>query len=198
MKQFGRIGILAALAVGLNVQVGAATWQVDTSHSTVGFSVRHLMITNVRGEFPEFSATVQWDEKDPASFSVDAVIQAASINTQNQKRDDHLRSADFFDVANHPEIRFTSRKVVRGNEGHLKVVGDLSIHGVTREVTLDVEGPTPVVKDPWGNERVGVVATAKINRTDFGLNWNQALEAGGVMVGEEVSITLDLSLVKQK
>lgn len=197
MKNLARTLTVGALLLGLATPLQAAVYTADTSHSTVGFSVRHLMITNVRGEFTDFTATVNWDPANLDAFSVEAVIKAASINTQNQRRDDHLRNPDFFDVEKFPELRFVSKKVARDGAG-LKVTGDLTMHGVTREVVLSVEGPTPPITDPWGNERIGVSATTKINRTDYGLTWNRALEAGGVTVGEEVTINLDLSLVKQK
>ncbi|GAB4108496.1 MAG: YceI family protein [Acidobacteriota bacterium] len=199
MKKNWILTVLSCVLVSAaGASLEAAVYQVDPTHSVVGFSVRHLMITNVRGEFTDYSATVNWDPQDPSSFSVEAVIKVSSINTRNERRDNHLRSADFFDAENHPEMKFTSRRVSRSGEGKLQVTGDLTIRGVTRQVTLDVEGPTPAIKDPWGNERIGAVATTTINRTDFGLNWNQALEAGGVVVGEEVTINLELELVKQK
>ncbi len=198
MKRLIQTILLSVTILAAATFLQAAVYQVDTAHSTVGFSVKHLMITNVRGEFTEFSGTVHWDPQNPEAFSAEAVIKVPSINTRNERRDNHLRSADFFDAENHPEMKFVSRKVTRSADGKLQVIGDLTIRGVTRQVTLDIEGPTPPIKDPWGNERIGAVATTTINRTDFGLNWNQALEAGGVVVGEEVSITLELELVKQK
>ncbi len=198
MKRLIQTILLSVMILAAATFLQAAVYQVDTAHSTVGFSVKHLMITNVRGEFTEFSGTVHWDPQNPEAFSAEAVIKVPSINTRNERRDNHLRSADFFDAENHPEMKFVSRKVTRSADGKLQVIGDLTIRGVTRQVTLDIEGPTPPIKDPWGNERIGAVATTTINRTDFGLNWNQALEAGGVVVGEEVTITLELELVKQK
>jgi len=155
------------------------------------------MITNVRGDFTDFSAEVTYDPHNPAATRVEAGIKAASINTQNQKRDDHLRSGDFFDVQKFPEITFTGHSLLQQGSA-LTLTGDLSLHGVTKEVTLTLEGPTEPVRDPWGNERIGVVARTVIHRKDFGLTWNQALESGGVLVGEEVNITLDLSLIREK
>lgn len=170
------------------------SYNVDTSHSSVGFSVRHMMIAKVHGRFSKWSATIALDDADFSRSKVEAVIQTASIDTNEPKRDEHLRSADFFDAAQFPELRFTSKKVVGSGE-HFKVVGELSLHGVTREVTLDVER-TGAGKDPWGNLREGFSAKTSINRTEFGLKWNQALETGGILVGEKVEIELELSAVK--
>jgi polyisoprenoid-binding protein YceI len=172
------------------------TYQIDPAHSAAHFSVRHMMISNVRGEFTKVSGTVKIDAENPQNSSVEALIDTASINTNEAQRDAHLKSADFFDVEKYPEIAFRS-KAVRAEDGELKVKGDLTIHGVTREVTLNVEGPTPEAKDPWGNQRIGVTATTKINRKDFGLGWNVALEAGGVLVGEDIKISIDLEAVRQ-
>ncbi|MGA3096638.1 MAG: YceI family protein [Bryobacteraceae bacterium] len=173
-----------------------AIYQIDSAHSSAQFTVRHLMISNVRGEFTKLSGSIAYDPADPASSSIDATIDAASINTREAQRDAHLKSADFFDVERFPVLTFRGKEVgIRDGEGTVK--GDLTMHGVTREVVLRVEGPTPEAKDPWGNMRIGATATAKINRKDFGLNWNAALEAGGVLVGEEVKITIDLEAIRQ-
>jgi polyisoprenoid-binding protein YceI len=172
------------------------TYQIDPAHSAAHFSVRHMMISNVRGEFTKVSGTVQYDAANPANSSVEALIETASINTCEPQRDTHLKSADFFDVEKFPEIAFRSKSVAAG-DGELQVKGDLTIHGVTREVALTVEGPTPEAKDPWGNQRIGASATTKINRKDFGLGWNVVLEAGGVLVGEEIKISIDLEAVRQ-
>ncbi|TAM80387.1 MAG: polyisoprenoid-binding protein [Acidobacteria bacterium] len=172
------------------------TWNIDPAHSNAQFSVRHLMISNVKGEFTRVSGVVRLDKDNPEGVSVEASIDVNTINTREPDRDNHLKSPDFFDVAKHPTITFKSKRVAK-SPGGLKLKGDLTIHGVTREVTLDVEGPTPPTKDPWGNTRIGASATTKINRKDFGLTWNQALETGGVMVGEEVKITIDVELVAQ-
>jgi polyisoprenoid-binding protein YceI len=171
-------------------------YQIDSAHSSAQFTVRHMMIANVRGEFTRLSGGIAYDPADPANSSIDATIDAASVNTREAQRDAHLKSADFFDVERFPTLTFRSKEVaVRDGEGNVK--GDLTMHGVTREVVLRVEGPTPESKDPWGNMRIGATATAKINRKDFGLNWNAALEAGGVLVGEEVKITIDLEAIRQ-
>ena len=171
-------------------------WNIDPAHSNAQFSVRHLMITNVKGEFTKITGQVVYDPEKPESLSAEATIDVSTINTREPDRDSHLKSADFFDVAQYPTITFKSKHATKGPDG-LKLTGDLTIHGITREVTLDVEGPTPPLKDPWGFIRVGASATAKINRKDFGLTWNQALEAGGVLIGDEVKISVDVELVAQ-
>jgi polyisoprenoid-binding protein YceI len=172
------------------------TWKIDPAHSNAQFSVRHLMIANVKGEFTRVSGQVLFDPSKPESLSAGATIDVSTINTREPDRDTHLKSPDFFDVGKYPTITFKSQRALASSDG-LKLTGDLTIHGVTREVTLEVDGPTPPVKDPWGNTRVGASATTKINRKDFGLRWNQALETGGVMVGDEVRITLDVELVEE-
>ena len=174
------------------------TYVIDPSHSAAGFKVRHLMVSNVRGEFSGVTGTVVFDAEDSANSKVEAAIDATTIQTRDNQRDQHLKSADFLDVEKFPKIIFTSKKVVPVGDAEWRVVGDLTIHGVTREVDLDVEGPTPEVKDPWGNIKVGATATTKVNRKDFGLGWNVALEAGGVLVGDEVAIQLELELARQK
>ena len=173
------------------------TYQIDSAHSAAHFSVRHMMISNVRGDFTKVSGTLLLDAGNPANSSVTALIDAASLNTREPQRDTHLKSADFFDVEKYPELSFHSKSVAVAGDGELRVKGDLTIHGVTREVTLDVEGPTPETKDPWGNQRIGATATTKINRKDFGLGWNVALEAGGVLVGEDIKISIDLEAIRQ-
>ncbi len=190
-----KLVILAALA--LPALAPAATWNLDAAHTSVQFSVRHLMVSTVRGAFGKVSGTVQADEQDPTRSKIEATIDAASIDTRIEKRDAHLKSADFLDVAKYPTITFVSKKIERAGQDHFKVTGDLTLHGVTREVTLDVEGPTAEIKDPFGKTRAGALATATINRKDFGLTWNQALEAGGVAVGDEVKITIDVEATKQ-
>jgi polyisoprenoid-binding protein YceI len=155
-----------------------------------------MMISNVKGQFTKVSGVLALDERDVAKSRVEASIEAASINTREADRDTHLKSADFFDVEKFPTLSFKSAKISRAAEGELAVTGDLSIHGVTRTVVFMVEGPTPPAKDPWGNIRLGLSATTKINRKDFGLTWNAALETGGILVGDEVTITLDVQFVK--
>ena len=173
-----------------------ATWKIDPTHSQVEFAVRHLMITTVRGRFTDVSGTVVTDEEDPTKAEVEVTINAASIDTREAQRDAHLKSADFFDVETYPAITFKSTRVTDARGDQFTLAGDLTIHGVTREVTLDVTSEGRA-KDPWGGERAGYSATTKINRRDFGLTWNQALETGGFVVGDEIKISLDLELVKQ-
>jgi polyisoprenoid-binding protein YceI len=175
----------------------ATRWQIDPAHSAAQFSVRHLMISNVRGEFTKLSGSAVIDPANPANSSVEVTIEAASVNTREPQRDDHLRSPDFFDVAKYPTITFQSTRVEPHGVDNLKVTGDLTIHGVTRPVTLDVEGPTSAVKDPWGNVRAGVTATAKINRKEFGVAFHALTETGGVVVGDEVKITIEAELIQQ-
>ncbi len=173
------------------------TWTLDPSHSSATFSVRHMMITNVRGAFAKLSGSASFDPANLEGASFEASIDVASIDTRDEKRDAHLRSGDFFDAEHHPALTFRSR-ALRRTGSKLELVGDLTIRGTTREVVLDVDGPTEAHVDPWGNTRVGAEAKAKIKRSDFGITWNSALEAGGVLVGDEVSLMLDVSLVRQK
>lgn len=177
-------------------QTTTTTWNIDPAHTTAEFKVRHMMITNVKGHFRPVTGVVTLDEDDITKSRVEASIDAASIDTREADRDTHLKSADFFDVEKFPTLTFTSTRVTRQGDGELEVEGDLTIHGVTRKATFEVEGPTPPGKDPWGNTRIGFSATTKVNRKDFGLTWNAALETGGILVGEEVTITLDVEAVK--
>jgi polyisoprenoid-binding protein YceI len=172
------------------------TYQIDPAHSSAQFSVRHLMISNVRGEFSQLSGTVLLDPANPAASSIEARIDASSITTRDAQRDAHLKSPDFFDTANFPFLYFRST-CISLNGGEWTVAGDITIHGITRPIQLSIDGPTPETKDPWGNTRIGATATAKLNRRDFGLTWNAALEAGGVVVGDEVKITLDIEAIRQ-
>lgn len=175
----------------------ATTWSIDPDHSNVGFKVKHLMVSNVKGNFEKFAGVVDINDKDVTKSRVDVSIDTSSINTNVQKRDEHLRSADFFDVSKYPTMTFVSKKVAKAGKDKLKVTGDLTLHGVTREVVLDVEGPTRESKDPWGNIRKGASAATKINRKDFGLVWNKALETGGVAVGEDVTILLEIEMIRK-
>jgi polyisoprenoid-binding protein YceI len=174
---------------------GTTTWAIDNSHTLAEFSVRHLMISTVKGRFGEVSGKVIADDADPARAQIDATINVASIDTREAQRDAHLRSADFFDAENFPTLTFRGTRVEKAGDG-LKVTGDLTIRGTTREVVLDVTSEGRV-KDPWGGERAGYSATTKIKRSDFGLTWNMALETGGVVVGDEIKIALEVELVKQ-
>jgi len=172
------------------------TWNIDPAHSVAEFKVKHMMIANVKGQFAKITGTLTLDESDLADSHIEALIEAASIETRDAQRDAHLKSADFLDVEKFPTLPFKSTRISLVRDGELAVEGDLSIRGVTRKVLFSVEGPTPPMKDPWGNTRVAVSATTKINRKDFGLTWNAALETGGILVGDEVTITLDVEFVK--
>lgn len=189
--------ISAIIALVLPAFASASTWTIDPDHSNVGFKVRHLMVSNVKGSFEKHSGTVEINDKDITKSRVEVTIDTNSINTNVKKRDEHLRSADFFDVAKYPSMIFVSKKVAKAGKDKLKVTGDLTLHGVTKEVVLDVEGPSQEIKDPWGSIRRGATATTKINRKDFGLVWNAALETGGVAVGEEVAITLEIEMIRK-
>jgi polyisoprenoid-binding protein YceI len=172
------------------------TWNIDPAHSVAEFKVKHMMIANVKGQFAKITGTLTLDESDLADSHIEALIEAASIETRDAQRDAHLKSADFLDVEKFPTLLFKSTRISLVRDGELAVEGDLTIRGVTRKVLFSVEGPTPPMKDPWGNTRVAVSATTKINRKDFGLTWNAALETGGILVGDEVTITLDVEFLK--
>ena len=171
-----------------------SAWQIDPAHSAAQFSIKHLAISTVRGGFSKVKGTVSLDDKDVAKSGVDVTIDASSVDTREPKRDEDLRSDKFFDVAKYPTIAFKSTKVEQLAPGKLKVTGDLTMHGVTKEVVLEVEGPTAPIKDPWGNQRAAVTATTKINRQDFGVKWNKTLDNGGMMLGDEVAVTLDVEM----
>jgi polyisoprenoid-binding protein YceI len=177
------------------LQSSTTTWNIDPAHSVAEFKVKHMMISNVKGQFAKVSGRLTLDESELANSYVEAVIEASSIETRDSQRDAHLKSGDFFDVEKFPTLSFKSTRVSPVRDGVLSVEGDLTIRGVPRKVVFSVEGPTPPTKDPWGNTRVAVSATAKINRKDFGLTWNAALETGGILVGDEVTITLDVEFV---
>jgi polyisoprenoid-binding protein YceI len=200
MAHFLTRGISAtALAAVLSLPAAAATstWQIDPNHSAAQFAVRHLAISTVRGAFTKVSGTIQFDDKDIAKSSVDVTIDAASVDTRVEGRDKDLRSDHFFDVEKYPTLTFKSIKVEQVEVGKLKVTGDLTIHGVTKQVVLDVEGPTAAVKDPWGNQRAAANATTKINRQDFGVKWNAKMDNGGWVVGDDVTITIDVEIVQK-
>jgi polyisoprenoid-binding protein YceI len=186
-----------AMLVTLPVLAHAETWQIDPAHTNVEFSVRHMMISNVKGQFQKTSGTVDVNGKDPTSAKIDATIDATSINTRVDKRDAHLKSHAFLDVDKFPTISFKSTRVEADGPGKWKVTGDLTLHGVTKPVVLEVEGTGAPINDPMGNTRAGASATAKIKRSDFGLTWNQPLETGGVMVGDEVAISIDVEAIKK-
>ena len=172
------------------------TWNIDPAHSAAEFKVKHMMISNVKGQFAKVTGTLTLDESDLSRSRVEATIEAASLETRDAQRDAHLKSADFFDVEKFPSLSFQSTRISQVKDGELAIEGDLTIRGVTRKVVFSAEGPTLPAKDPWGNTRVGVSATTRISRKDFGLTWNAALENGGLLVGDEVTITLDVEFIK--
>lgn len=184
-----------AAFVAISTLAHGATWQVDSAHSAAQFAVRHMMVSTVRGQFSGIHGTVDFDAASPAQAAIQVTIDTTTVNTREEKRDAHLKSADFFDVQKFPAMTFRSKRVEPAGPGKLKVTGDLTLHGVTREVVLDVEGPTaPVTMGKM--MRVGASATTKLNRTDYGVSWNRALEAGGAVVGDEVAITIDLEMTR--
>ena len=190
---------ILALSLALAAPAAAlaqSSWNIDPNHSHAGFTVRHLVISNVQGQFQKVSGTLKLDEKDVTKSTVEAVIDTTTIDTRVPDRDKHLKSPDFLDVEKYPTITFKSTKVESAGQGKLKVTGDLTMHGVTKPVVLSVEGPTAEIKDPWGNARRGLSASGTINRRDFGLNWSKVVEAGPV-VGDEVKIDIEAELVKQ-
>ena len=195
MKRIVALIISVALLAPLSAL--ASTWVIDPDHTTAQFKVKHLMISNVKGAFEKVSGTLNLDDQDITKSRVDVVIGIASINTNIKKRDDHLRSPDFFDAAKFPTMTFVSTKVEKAGENRLKVTGNLTIKGITRAVVLDVDGLTPEIKDPWGNGRRGASATTTINRKEFGVLWNKSMDNGGVVVAEEVGIQLEVEFVKK-
>jgi polyisoprenoid-binding protein YceI len=189
--------IAAFVILAIPAFAAAAPWSIDADHSNVGFKVRHLMVSNVRGDFGKVSGIVDIDDRDITRSKVDVTIETASINTGVAKRDAHLKSPDFFDVAKYPTMSFVSKSVIQTGADKLQVHGQLTLHGITRDVVLEVEGPTRAYKDPYGNLKRGASAVARINRKDFGLTWNAAIESGGVAVGDEVTIALEIELLKK-
>jgi len=173
------------------------TWKIDPAHSEISFSVRHMMISNVRGRFEKFDGTVDFDEENPENSSVEVKIDAASINTREEKRDNHLRSPDFLNVEQYPYMTFKSKRIEQTGEDSGRIIGDLTVRDQTHEVVLDVDYAGKA-KSPWGTTSAGFSARTKINRKQWGLNWNQALETGGVLVGDELKINIELEIVKQE
>ncbi len=171
------------------------TWQVDNAHTHISFVARHMMITKVRGEFAKYDIVVNYDEEQPARSTVEATIYTDSINTRDERRDGHLRSPDFLDAANYPAMTFKSTRVEQLANGHGRLIGDLTIRDVTREVALDVEF-YGLAKSPWGTTSAGFCGLTKIDRKDWGLTWNQALETGGWLVGDQISIEIEVELIK--
>ncbi len=190
--------LLAVLVASVASPSLAATWEIDPAHTTIQFSVRHMMISNVRGQFGKFSGHVEGDETKPTDAHVEATIQTASIDTGNEKRDEHLRSPDFLDAAKFPTITFTSKRIEKLGDAKWKVIGDLTLHGVTKEVVLDLSDVTQPMKDPMGNLRAGAEVRTTINRQDFGITFNKTLDGGGVMVGNEISISIDVEVTRKR
>jgi len=188
----------AALLVSLSLFAAADSWRIDPLHSAAHFSVRHMMISRVRGDFTGVTGTVLYDAQNPAQSSVEAAIDCSTLTTGVAKRDAQMKGPDFFDVKQYPAMKFQSKKVESAGKDKLKMTGDLTINATTREVVLDVEGPSQTVKDPRGNERIGLNATTKFNRKDFGIVWNEIMESGGFTVADEVTIELDIELIKNK
>lgn len=198
-RYVSRIAVIVGMTVGLSLPAGAATstWQIDPQHSSAQFAVRHLGLSTVRGAFSTLSGTMVRDDQDITNSSVEVTIDVNTVDTREPDRDKDLRSERFFDVAHFPTMTFKSKKVEQVAPGKLRVTGNLTIRGTTREVTLDVDGPTAPVKDPWGNQRLAATATTKINRQDYGVKWNAKLDNGGVVVGDEVNITLDVEMIQK-
>ena len=196
---FATVALSAVLASVLTFPAAAATttWQIDPAHTAAGFAVKHLMISTVRGQFKGVTGTVVWDDQDVSKSTIDVTIDATTVDTSEPMRDKDLKSEKFFDVAKYPTITFKSKKIENVSAGKLKVTGDLTIHGATKEVVLDIEGPSNTVKDPWGNTRVAASATTKVNRQDYGVKWNASIDGGGVVVGDDVNITIDLEMTKK-
>ncbi len=198
-RNVSRIAVVAGMAVGLSLPARAATstWQIDPQHSSAQFAVRHLALSTVRGAFSKLAGTMVLDDQDITKSSVEVTIDVNTVDTREPDRDKDLRSERFFDVAHFPTMTFKSKKVEQIAPGKLRVTGELTIRGTSREVTLDVDGPTAPVKDPWGNQRLAATATTKINRQDYGVKWNAKLDNGGVVVGDDVNITLDVEMIQK-
>ena len=199
LKTAHRIAIASATALlaSLSALAQTSTWNIDPAHSTAQFTVRHLAISNVTGNFTNLTGSVVLNEKDITQSQVSASIDVSSVDTRVEARNKDLKSPNFFDVEKYPTIEFKSKRIVSGG-GKLQVIGDLTIHGTTREVTLDVDGPTPELSDPWGNSRRGISATTTINRRDFNLTYNNLLKTGEAVVGDNIKIQIDAEMVKKK
>jgi polyisoprenoid-binding protein YceI len=198
MKKLFSLMALALLSLLAPAAASAAVWNIDQDHSSMQFKVSHMGLVDVKGIFRKYQGTVNLDEKNLTKSSVNITIEAASVDTGVEKRDEHLKTDDFFNVAKYPTITFTSKKVAPAGQGKFKVIGDLTIHGVTKEVVLHVTGPSKELKDPWGNLRRGASATTTIDRTDFGLTYNKILDKGVLVIGNKVTISLEVELIKAK
>lgn len=197
MRRLATLGTSFTLAIGLAATAAAQTevWTIDPAHTSAQFAVKHMLVSTVRGTLGPVKGTAEWDGKDVRTLKVDVTIDVTGLSTQNEKRDAHLKSADFFDAANHPAITFKSKRVEPAAPGHFTLIGDLTIRGNTHEVALDVEGPSPPMKQR-NSLRIGASATGRISRKEYGLLWNNLLETGGAVVGDEVQITIDTELTK--
>jgi len=199
LTRISQIAVLAGVASGLSLPAAAAssTWQIDPAHSSAQFAIRHLGLSTVRGAFSKLSGTMQLDDQDITKSTIEVTIDVNTVDTREPDRDKDLRSERFFDVAHFPTMTFKSRKVEQVAPGKLRVSGDLTIRGTTKEVVLDVDGLTAPAKDPWGNQRVAASATTRINRQDYGVKWNAKLDNGGVVVGDDVNIAIDVELIQK-
>jgi polyisoprenoid-binding protein YceI len=199
-QSLAKLVLAATIAATLAAPSPAATttWQIDPAHTAAGFSVKHMMIATVRGQFKGVTGTVNWDDQDISKSIVDVTIDANTVDTGEPKRDADLKSANFFDVANYPTITFKSTKIERVSAAKMKVTGNLTIHGVTKPVVLDVEGPSGAIKDPYGKTRVALNAATTVNRMDYGVKWNAKMDGGGIVVGDDVNINIDLEMIKKE
>jgi polyisoprenoid-binding protein YceI len=199
-QSLAKLSLAATLAATLTVSSPAATttWQIDPAHTAAGFSVKHMMIATVRGQFKGVTGTVNWDDQDLSNSIVDVTIDTNTVDTGEPKRDADLKSANFFDVAHYPAITFKSTKIERISAAKMKVAGNLTIHGITKPIVLDVEGPSGAIKDPYGNTRVALNATTTVNRMDYGVKWNAKMDGGGIVVGDDVNINIDLEMIKKE
>jgi len=193
---FARIALAALTAAALAAPAAAQTWKIDASHSSATFTVRHMMVSNVPGRFGKVEGTIVYDGKNIAGVKADATIDATTITTDNEKRDAHLKSPDFFDTTTYPTITFKSKRAEAVGNGKFKLIGDLTMRGKTKEIVLDVEGPTDPVT-VQNSQRIGATATTTLNRQDFGVSWSRTMDSGGVVVGDQVKVTLELELIKQ-
>jgi polyisoprenoid-binding protein YceI len=196
MQRFIRLSLTAAV-LALPALATASTWEIDPAHSSANFAVRHLVISTVRGTMGTVTGTVTLDENDVTKSSVTATIDAKGIDTREAKRDEHLRGPDFLDVAKYPTITFKSKQITKVSDTQYKVTGDLTLHGITKEVTLAVEGSPKPLKDPFGNTKLGGTATTKLNRQDFGIAWSKSLDGGGLVVGDDIDVTVDVELIRK-
>jgi polyisoprenoid-binding protein YceI len=188
---------LASLVLVVPTLAAASMWEIDPAHSSANFAVRHLVISTVRGSMGPMTGTVNLEDSDPTKSTVMATVDVKGIDTREAKRGEHLRGPDFFDVAKYPTITFMSKKVEKVSDTNYKVTGELTMHGVSKEITLDVTGSPKPMKDPFGNTKLGGTATTKLNRQDFGIAWSKALDGGGLVVGDEVDVTVDLELIQK-